>query len=76
MKRISQELEVQKATPRNLFTGLFGQVALLVLMTLVISGAYWSFAEPRKVHVATQQGHILKRDGAAGTAAVVMGDRE
>ena len=76
MKRISQELEVQKATPRNLFTGLFGQVALMVLMTLVISGSYWSVAEPHKVHVTTQQGHILKLDGAAGTATIVMGDRE
>ena len=76
MKCIFQELEVQKATPRNLFSGLFGQVALMVLMTLVISGSYWSVAEPHKVHVTTQQGHALKRDGAAGTAAIAMGGRE
>ena len=47
-----------------------------VEMTLAISGAYRSVADPRKVHVTTQQGHILKLDGAAGTATIVMGDRE
>lgn len=47
-----------------------------VEMTLAISGAYRSVAEPRKVHVTTQEGYVLKLDGAAGTAAIVMGDRE
>ena len=47
-----------------------------VEMTLAISGAYRSTTDRRKVHIMTQQGHILKLDGAAGTAAIAMGDRE
>ena len=45
-------------------------------MTLAISGAYRSVADPRKIHLTTQQGHVLKVDGTTGTAAITMGHRE
>ena len=45
-------------------------------MTLSISGAYRSVADPRKIHLTTQQGHVLKVDGTAGTAAITIGYKE
>ena len=47
-----------------------------VEMTLSISGAYRSVTDPSKIHLMTQQGHVLKVDGTAGTAAITMGHRE
>ena len=45
-------------------------------MTLATSGAYRSTTDDQKINIMTQQGHVLKIDGAAGTAALVMNHRE
>ena len=47
-----------------------------VEMTLATSGAYRSTTDDQKINIMTQQGHVLKIDGAAGTAALVMNHRE
>ena len=48
VKHIVQELEDQKKTSRNLFGVLFGQIALLVLMTAVVFAAVMSGVELSK----------------------------
>ena len=45
-------------------------------MTVAIAGAYRSVKQPLKVHVVTDQKHILKLDGAAGTASITMDNKE
>ena len=45
-------------------------------MTLATSGAYRSTTDEHKVRIMTQQGHVLKLDGAAGTAAIIMDGKQ
>ena len=45
-------------------------------MTVAVAGAYRSIAEPLKVHVVTDQKHVLKLDGAAGTASIKIDNKE
>ena len=61
MKRIVQELEVEKSASRNLFSVLFGQVMLMVLMTAVVFAAVMSGVElSKETHVV--DGNLVGRN--------------
>ena len=66
MKRIVQELEVQKSTSRNLFSVLFGQVMLMALMTAVVFAAVMSGVElSKETHVV--DGNLVGRNNTPVT---------
>ena len=45
-------------------------------MTVAVSGAYRSLTDPHKVRIITDQKHVIKLDGEAGTASISMGKNE
>ena len=45
-------------------------------MTIAVAGAYRSVTNPHKVRLMTDQKHVIKLDGEAGTASLTMGKNE
>ena len=66
VKHIVQELEARKETSRNLFSVLFGQLMLMVLITAVVFAAVMSGVElSKETHVV--DGNLVGRNNTPVT---------